>query len=772
MLLLPIAKWVWQVASFAPSLMMSCAVAMSFDYSLFLLSRFKEELMQGHRTVPDAVRVMLTHAGRIIVLSNSTCFFPCLTSSRLFGAPFPPQLAISFLGLCFFPLDIIATMGFGSAFSLVITALVNLTFTPALLLAFPNFFADFTYFGMGCCCLPCVKRQCLSHPCCDCCTNPSGFKPLKGIAVDPRTTLPVTVLAGSLPPSPMAPPPPPPPARDSEDEAEETGGDLRAALMAEARARQKKSFWFRSGHASTGCCCAWLILAAALLLCGPLGYEAYRIRGALDTTEVLPRDSNGLAVFLRLCQDFAPGRIGPYTLLIECPTPEADTPIMTDAFFDMVPSAPSALIPHSRSRGEFGDDFQMVEPLPLPHVPWQAHALVALMTDPNGPDGQGRLMCDTCMSGITNAGTMEVPLELAQACVDPTSEAYESDLCFAYRMLYDRYANPNGTAAFFELQADLNPFGDGNEEWIERVRIAMANFSSTYQPPAPNHGPALLLYLFGTAVQMKDAIDTIYRLFPYMISATVCVIIVLVAVVFRSLMVPLRLVVSLLVTLVMVFGSAVLVFQDGRKYVAYLWPAVGRYSSMYWFVPIMGFSIVVGLGLDYDIFLFSRVYEYRKRGYGDRAALTKAIYKTGAIITAAGCIMALAFSGLMISQEMVLNQFGFVLCWSVILDTFFVRTLLVPAIVSLVGRLPGRWNWWPGRVPEGTKGELDQEDEFEGAVLPPSPSPPPAVPAAFLPPGVGYSTNADFVGGTAAPTAPPPPQVDERTPLIADTPPI
>lgn len=70
--------------------------------------------------------------------------------------------------------------------------------------------------------------------------------------------------------------------------------------------------------------------------------------------------------------------------------------------------------------------------------------------------------------------------------------------------------------------------------------------------------------------------------------------------------------------------------------------------------------------------------------------------------------MAIAFSGLMLSKEMVLNQFGFMLCFAVIVDTFVIRTILVPAIMSLAQK----WNWWPSKLPKEEKDELFFGDEF------------------------------------------------------------
>jgi RND superfamily putative drug exporter len=147
----------------------------------------------------------------------------------------------------------------------------------------------------------------------------------------------------------------------------------------------------------------------------------------------------------------------------------------------------------------------------------------------------------------------------------------------------------------------------------------------------------------------------------------------------RCLLFPLFCVVSL---------SSVWVFQGGN----FEWASSNLKSihSLYWLVPVMSFSILVGLGLDYDIFLVSRIYEYRLLGFTSDSAVVKGIYRTGSIITGAGVIMAIAFAGLMLSSVSVLNEFGFMLCFAVLFDTFIIRTLLVPALLGLMGD----FNWW------------------------------------------------------------------------------
>ena len=193
---------------------------------------------------------------------------------------------------------------------------------------------------------------------------------------------------------------------------------------------------------------------------------------------------------------------------------------------------------------------------------------------------------------------------------------------------------------------------------------------------------------------MVDAIDKVFDLFPLMITITIIIIYVLIALMFRSAFIPLRLIITIAITLSWIYGLSVLVFE--YDYFDALFPALYEVDALYWIVPIMAFSILIGLGLDYDIFLLSRISEFRDMGYTDIAAIHKGLYKTGSIISAAGVIMAISFSGLLLSKEMVLNQFGFILCVAVLVDTFIIRTVLVPAIMSIAEK----WNWWPGKKPE------------------------------------------------------------------------
>ena len=174
---------------------------------------------------------------------------------------------------------------------------------------------------------------------------------------------------------------------------------------------------------------------------------------------------------------------------------------------------------------------------------------------------------------------------------------------------------------------------------------------------------------------------------------------------FKSIVVPIRSVLSIALTLMFVFGLTVMVYQDGDLSFLNL-QCLSQTGSISWLPPVMTFSIVVGLGLDYDVFLISRVLELRLQGHSNASSILVGSWKTGSVITSAGVIMALAFAGLLMSQSLLLNQTAFILVISVLIDTFVVRTVLVPILVGLTGS----YSWWPRHLGEVTKDARKKAD--------------------------------------------------------------
>jgi RND superfamily putative drug exporter len=118
-------------------------------------------------------------------------------------------------------------------------------------------------------------------------------------------------------------------------------------------------------------------------------------------------------------------------------------------------------------------------------------------------------------------------------------------------------------------------------------------------------------------------------------------------------------------------------------------------QPLLWLMPLILFVVLVGLGLDYDILLTTRIREEVTKGKSDEEAITTAVERTGAIITICGLIMAGALGSMMISAMGMLRQFGFALCAGILIDTAIMRIYLVPSMMILLKK----WNWWaPGRL--------------------------------------------------------------------------
>ena len=122
-------------------------------------------------------------------------------------------------------------------------------------------------------------------------------------------------------------------------------------------------------------------------------------------------------------------------------------------------------------------------------------------------------------------------------------------------------------------------------------------------------------------------------------------------------------------------------------------------------VPLFAFLFLVALGVDYTIFLVVRTRE-ETPGHGTRAAIVRAVGATGGVITSAGIVLAAVFCVLGVLPLITLTQLGIIVGLGILLDTFVVRTLVIPALFTLVG--PGIW--WPNRIDSNNAEHLDQKE--------------------------------------------------------------
>ncbi|MFY9585960.1 MAG: MMPL family transporter, partial [Actinomycetota bacterium] len=169
--------------------------------------------------------------------------------------------------------------------------------------------------------------------------------------------------------------------------------------------------------------------------------------------------------------------------------------------------------------------------------------------------------------------------------------------------------------------------------------------------------------------------------FRTIIIAVVIGIFVVLALLLRSLVAPTYLIFTVLLSLLATLGLTTFVFQ-----------IVGGQPGVAWWLPPFLFVMLVALGADYNIFLMSRIRE-EARVYTTADATARGLALTGHVITSAGLILAGTFGALLFAPLRSLQQYGFAVTIGILLDTFVVRSLLVPSIAVLLGR----HNWWPSR---------------------------------------------------------------------------
>ena len=178
--------------------------------------------------------------------------------------------------------------------------------------------------------------------------------------------------------------------------------------------------------------------------------------------------------------------------------------------------------------------------------------------------------------------------------------------------------------------------------------------------------------------------------FTQVVGLVVLATFVVLAVGFRSVLVPLKAIVLNLVAVAAAFGAVKLVFQDG--YGASLLGLAGPLGGIFPAIPVLVFCVVFGLSMDYEVFLVARVREARVGGRGEREAIADGLAHTGRLITSAAAIMIVVFGAFMAGDFMLMKMLGFALAVSVLLDATVMRLAVSPALLTLAGR----WNWWPG----------------------------------------------------------------------------
>lgn len=192
----------------------------------------------------------------------------------------------------------------------------------------------------------------------------------------------------------------------------------------------------------------------------------------------------------------------------------------------------------------------------------------------------------------------------------------------------------------------------------------------------------------GSTAQTIDFVDGVYGSFPLMLALISAITFVLLARAFRSIVLPLKAIAMNLLSVFATWGVMTLVWQHGFG-TDLLFGADATGSVESW-APVIVFAFIYGLSMDYEVFILARMREEYDRTGSTDEAVVRGMAGTGRLVTSAALIVFLAFASMATAGELDLQMLATGLAAGVVLDALVVRSLLVPATVSWLGR----WNWW------------------------------------------------------------------------------
>ncbi|MER7488679.1 MMPL family transporter [Streptomyces sp. NPDC126497] len=252
--------------------------------------------------------------------------------------------------------------------------------------------------------------------------------------------------------------------------------------------------------------------------------------------------------------------------------------------------------------------------------------------------------------------------------------------------------NEKGTTALLAIIPEAGPTAVATEDAVHDIRDRVADIKGAD------------IALTGATALGIDVSEKLADALPVYLLLVVGLSILLLMLVFRSVLVPLKAALGFLLTVGATFGITVALFQEGH--LAGL-VGVDTPGPLVSFLPILLIGILFGLAMDYEVFLVSRMREDFVHGADPQAAMVSGMGHNARVVTAAALIMTSVFGGFVLMDDPIIKSIGFALAVGVVIDAFVVRMTLVPAVMSLLGRAA----WWLPRPVDKALPDLDIEGE-------------------------------------------------------------
>ena len=671
------------VQSTTPQLMMSATLAMNIDYNLFLLMRYRENVVDG-LSLRENVRLLVTHTAMETVLGSGSL------------------VAIAFFAMAIIPCEALISTGICCGVTIALVVCVNITVTPALLTLFHGFFTGS---------LDCWRRWGIVAD------NQSAWDTAKGK---------MKGLFGA----------------GSSDELQE----IYDTKEVDEEKESMKSVWYRIGLQLQRFPIVVIIVVLAIF--SPLYIRFGALKTSLDPLSYVPRNSDSVHTWRAMGKSYSPGAFEPYYLVVSrledthsAESAAALHDITSDVILNTYLSAPEYVGP--RRQGGYGYVYGTY----IGPFLFQPDELVDVLgfpgSDPpfaccNGSD------CSSCVAPAANVtaftgvdyntteclGIKDAKKRPAECVLDApiTNIPYTffplilttkvltlktTQVKAMYELLLNKQLTD--TAAYITISLPFSPTGKESKKWMDQVQDIIKAKQAKY--PGVEVGLAggnTITYDFGTVCTYfpPPPLHTHIPAFPpHRLSMTTC------TPCLPFWWAPLRwsswsfsshsssplswpspsctasAAPSGMPSIPLVSTHTLSSYSMGYYFFqttsfSWIYSYLShdfREEGVSWSVPPMVISITVALAIDYNIFMLTRIMEYKKRGMESAQAILQGMRAVGSTICGAGIIMSVAFGGLLFSHVVSLNQFSVILVTSVLLDTFLLCTIFVPACGFLLG---------------------------------------------------------------------------------------
>mmetsp|Transcript_45380 Transcript_45380/g.119903 ORF Transcript_45380/g.119903 Transcript_45380/m.119903 type:complete len:941 (+) Transcript_45380:165-2987(+) len=602
------------------NLMLMLCTGLTFDYSLFCLSRFAEERAAG-ASVKRAVLVMTAASGHVVVVTGAVLMIAYGSMLVLPGA---------FKSFCI-----------GACIMIFMCMAVQLTWVPALLAVCPFFSggspADAELVG----------------------SDEEELDSEGEVMPDGQH---YGQLMYALPPS-----------KSSEKAASHHGPD--GAMARVAPHMQGTYYWL--GGLLTSFPANVLVPLLIYVLFMPLTLRMKTMRMGHGFDLQIPRHVHEWSLALQIQRDFSPDVGTFYPMLIV----GTNAPVTGGDGGRMMEETSNATTPiNIASQGFFDANCEMIERLMeetkgTPYALGPENFISTTYHDQGGSPDSGCLNYELTHMFRTNMLTQKL---------FATSRFLDE--------LWAQLTNTQKDAMLTLLNPSIDPFSQEAFDLVAHLRRYLEGFK-----PSGSELPGLTFQTLSATSAMMDMIEIADTRGKIALMACAIVCFVMIAISFGAALIPIKMLFTVIVPITWTYGAALYVFEDGAlSWLGYEGLAPAGRSGIHWTVFLLTPTFMMGLALDYDIFLFTRVWEFRKEGFGERESIQLGLSATGPLITSAGLIMAFSFCGQILASVAAPNQMGFCIVFSILVDTFVVRTVLVPCVLSLSPRL----NYWPQRMPE------------------------------------------------------------------------